>query len=1295
MRSRWIVNCLGRRRQPSRHGLVPVRRRWTASTVVATLVLSAVTVTIASAVSPTSAQALSVGSPNCSGNTIYALQANSVFPSSAVVWAINITTGASTQIGNTAAGPANALAVSKTAWYFEEGGATSPFTTSYVYYTTPAGPFFNQGPQLSHSGVETRSAAIDPLNGLMYYSDNVTGTLWAYNPATLTNIGKIGTFTGGTGTQGDIVFDAQGNGYYSTNNAVFRFDPPPTTAGTVSVPLTLLGTQTPNGIGGIAFGGDGLMYMVNTSAGTIYKLDPNSGALVGALTVTGGAANAQFDDLGSCINPGTISVKKNLPSGRVNPSDQFNLEVDGSSVTTGNTATTTGTATGVQAATAGPTLASPGQSYSIKETATNNDLSSYLTTWTCIDANNGNAVIGSGTGTAGTVTYPAALSSGRQLVCTFSNVPIVAPVLTLTKALGSNRAGSVDQFTVSIKNGATTVNSAAHSTTLGSGATVTAGSGTTGATTGVTGTTYVLGETAASGSLANYTSTIGCSDANGQQAGLPGAGTAFNPATGLSITPVNDSAISCTIVNTAKATITLAKTTVGGVGTFSFSGTNGVAATSLTTVTSGTPVASVPMTLTAVNTSTVITEAAVAGWAISATSACTGMGAGGAATVSTTARTITLNAAATAAGSNIVCTFVNQKLPTITITKISNGGVGTFGFTGNNGYTAQSITTTTAGVGTSAATEVLTGPATTTISEGTVAGGFTFVNASCTGLGAGGTQTPTANGVTLDAAATAYGSNIACTFTNSKRPTLTITKVSVGGTGSFSFTGTNGYPGQTIATITSGVGVTAPAVTLTTPGAATTITEAGPPAGYVLAVSCTGVPAGSFSLSGSVLSLTAAATAAGNNIACTFTNTLVANLSSSKVLTTVNGIAATPGQVVSAGDILKYTIAVTNSGGVPGSTVLTETTPAGTTHTNGTEGWTGTGPYTQTVTVPGGATVPVMFTVTVNTPPGVTSITNVVTSPSCTNPAACAPPPNPIGSYSVVKTISIGNLATATAGATLTYTLSIANTGKADYPSMTITDDATDVLDDATYVSGSSGVSRSGNTITWTGALGQANDAAHPIVATYVVRVGNPATGNGQLNNAIVGGPPGGNCPGAAGCVTSNPTSGYTIVKTDSAGDGVTVTAGSTLTYTLTITNTGAVALPSVTVTDDFTAVLDDAAFGSASGGATRSGNTVTWTGALPVSATPVVVTYTVIVSNPDTGNGTLTNAVVGVTPGGNCPGATGCVIANPVSARRGGGIWREYDRLDPTRLRRSRWPSPVPTSGCRWSSPAWCSAPV
>ena len=91
---------------------------------------------------------------------------------------------------------------------------------------------------------------------------------------------------------------------------------------------------------------------------------------------------------------------------------------------------------------------------------------------------------------------------------------------------------------------------------------------------------------------------------------------------------------------------------------------------------------------------------------------------------------------------------------------------------------------------------------------------------------------------------------------------------------------------------------------------------------------------------------------------------------------------------------------------------------------------------------------------------------------------------------------------------------------------------------------------------------------SNPVVATYVVAVENPipAGGNGIPTNTITGGSPGSDCPAASNCTTSNPTAGYTIVKTTSAGTGP-VAAGSTLTYTLALTNTTSVALPAVTVT--------------------------------------------------------------------------------------------------------------------------------
>ena len=189
---------------------------------------------------------------------------------------------------------------------------------------------------------------------------------------------------------------------------------------------------------------------------------------------------------------------------------------------------------------------------------------------------------------------------------------------------------------------------------------------------------------------------------------------------------------------------------------------------------------------------------------------------------------MTLNAAATAAGSAIACTFTNTKLPTVAVTKISNGGIGAFTFTGTNGWSSQNITTATSGVGVTGATQTLTAAGVSTdITESALPVGYTLTGISCTGLGSGGTATlnSVTRTVTLNAAATDAGSAIACTFTNTRLPTVAVTKISNGGIGTFTFTGTNGWSSQNISTVTSGVGVTGTTQTLTAAGVSTDITE--------------------------------------------------------------------------------------------------------------------------------------------------------------------------------------------------------------------------------------------------------------------------------------------------------------------------------------------------------------------------------------------------------------------------------------------------------------------------------------
>lgn len=123
----------------------------------------------------------------------------------------------------------------------------------------------------------------------------------------------------------------------------------------------------------------------------------------------------------------------------------------------------------------------------------------------------------------------------------------------------------------------------------------------------------------------------------------------------------------------------------------------------------------------------------------------------------------------------------DSNVPSVTVRKISNGGVGTFSFTGTNGWVTQPVTTVTAGTAVASQSEALLDVnVATTITE-TAPTGFALQSITCTGLGAG-TATPTINGINggsvlLSAAAAVSGNNIVCTFTNVIVPTLTVTKV--------------------------------------------------------------------------------------------------------------------------------------------------------------------------------------------------------------------------------------------------------------------------------------------------------------------------------------------------------------------------------------------------------------------------------------------------------------------------------------------------------------------------------------
>jgi uncharacterized repeat protein (TIGR01451 family) len=456
------------------------------------------------------------------------------------------------------------------------------------------------------------------------------------------------------------------------------------------------------------------------------------------------------------------------------------------------------------------------------------------------------------------------------------------------------------------------------------------------------------------------------------------------------------------------------------------------------------------------------------------------------------------------------------------------------------------------------------------------------------------------------------------------------------------------------------------------PGSTYTMTETGSAgaslANYTRSIQCTDAANGNSTVAttsgvAGVWTLTfPSGTTNVPNVQCVITNTPIAPavLDAVKTIATVNGVAATTSTQVKAGDVIVYNIAVTNTGGLSGTTVLSDVVPANTTYTGAAaQGWSCTAPAaagascTQTVTVAAGATLTKQYTVTVNTPvpAGVTQIANVVTT-SVGTCSSCTVTNPTVPSLDTVKTIATVNGTAATtstavkAGDVIVYNIAVTNTGGAS--GTTVLSDV--VPANTTYT----GAAAQGWSCTAPAAAGASCTqtvtvaAGATVTKQYTVTVNTPVpAGTTQIANMVATSV--GTC---SSCTVTNPiVAVLDTAKTIATVNGVAATtstavkAGDVIVYNIKVTNTGGTSA-ATTLTDVVpanTTYTGAAAEGwsctnpSAAGTACAESVTV-------AANSSVTKTFTLTVNTPVPAGVTQIANVV-ATSNGTC---SSCSVANP-----------------------------------------------
>lgn len=227
-------------------------------------------------------------------------------------------------------------------------------------------------------------------------------------------------------------------------------------------------------------------------------------------------------------------------------------------------------------------------------------------------------------------------------------------------------------------------------------------------------------------------------------------------------------------------------------------------------------------------------------------------------------------------------------------------------------------------------------------------------------------------------------------------------------------------------------------------------------------------------------------------------------------------------------------------------------------------------------------------------------------------------------------------------GGTVTYTVSVGNEGPGEATTenpATITDDLSDVLDDGEFIdssleSSSGEATRTGDELTWSGALAAGDEAT----ITYQVTYDSNAGGSNELVNVAC-------LPAELAQDLNDPCRQVNIPgaalqqwKTSDPPSGISLEAGDEITYTLHFRNTGQTEA-TVDNSDDLADVLDDAdlidgpTVSDPALDVTRDGDVLNVTGSVPAGE-EYTVTYTVLVRPySDQGDHVLTNALAECDP--------------------------------------------------------------